>query len=273
MNANHALTGLSVDIWNEPDLTFFWNRTQEQYLQMWGRTWYRLRAELPGVLLLGPAAAEEPFLTSTWWTTFAAFIASNASIPDQYVWHMESGGGDMLSAQAGLQSILKQFGLPSRPINIDEYAVFSEQVPAGSAWWISQFERINAQALRGNWQDGLELLDLMANLVSKPTAGTASYNPTGTGYFPVGDWQLYHYYFQNMTGHRVGTLPSADLKLDAYATVGTDKVRVLVGSRITEGTWQVTINDLSTVGLPTAGTLNIQTCSSRFPYYFNILYE
>jgi hypothetical protein len=43
MNANDAIGGLEVDIWNEPDLTYFWNRDQEQYLQMWGRTYARLR--------------------------------------------------------------------------------------------------------------------------------------------------------------------------------------------------------------------------------------
>jgi hypothetical protein len=63
----------------------------------------------------------------------------------------------------------------------------------------------------------------------------------------------------NMTGYRVGTSPSADLKLDTYATVGSDMVRVLTGVRITTGTWQVTINDLSAVGLPQSGTLNIHT--------------
>jgi len=120
-------------------------------------------------------------------------------------------------------------------------------------------ERVNAIALRGNWLSGFELHDLMASLISKPTAGTTSYNATGVGYFPNGDWQVYKYYNQNMTGFRVGTLPSADLKLDAYATVGTDLVRTLVGVRITEGTWQVTINDLSAVGLPEAGTLDIHT--------------
>lgn len=102
MKANDATVALSVDIWNEPDLVgVFWNRPQAQYLQMWGRTYYRLRAELPGVLLLGPASAGEPLPSNTWWTTFASFMASNASIPDQYTWHMEGGGGDMLSAQAG----------------------------------------------------------------------------------------------------------------------------------------------------------------------------
>jgi len=215
--------------------------------------------DIPQVYVNFPASAGEPLPSNTWWTNFASFIASNGSIPDQYVWHMESGEGDMLSAQAGLQVILAKYDLPSKPLNIDEYAIFTEQVPAGSAWWISQFERVDAIALRGNWLSGLALHDFMASLISKPAAGTSSYNATGVGYFPNGDWQLYKYYNQNMTGSRVGTLPTADLKLDAYATVGTDKVRTLVGARITEGTWQVTINDLSTVGLPEAGTLDIQT--------------
>jgi hypothetical protein len=62
-----------------------------------------------------------------------------------------------------------------------------------------------------------------------------------------------------MTGHRVGTSPSTDLKIDTYVTVGTDKVRILCGVRITTGTWQITVNGLSAVGLPTSGTLPIQT--------------
>lgn len=34
---------LVIDIWNEPDLSAFWGRTQDQYLQLWGRTYYKLR--------------------------------------------------------------------------------------------------------------------------------------------------------------------------------------------------------------------------------------
>lgn len=42
-NANGMTDGLIIDIWNEPDLTYFWNRDQNQYLQMWQRTYQRLR--------------------------------------------------------------------------------------------------------------------------------------------------------------------------------------------------------------------------------------
>ena len=64
MNANHATVGLSIDLWNEPDLTYFWNAPQAQYLQMWGRTYHRLRKEWPDVLLIGPAFANQPSTTN-----------------------------------------------------------------------------------------------------------------------------------------------------------------------------------------------------------------
>ncbi|RHZ54011.1 glycoside hydrolase family 39 protein [Aspergillus thermomutatus] len=260
IKSNGMADGLIIDIWNEPDLTYFWNRDQAQYLQMWGRTYHRLRSELgSGVQLSGPASAGEPLASNTWWNNWASFVASNKSIPDQYAWHMEGGGGDLLSAQDGLVHWQKTYGLPGRPININEYAVYNEQVPAGSAWWIAQLERINAHGLRGNWLSGYMLHDFLASLLGKPNAETA-YSATGTGYYPNGDYQVYKYYNRNMTGHRVGTLPSSDLKLEAYATVGDDGyARVLVGVRITQGTWELQLNELSALGLPTSGTLNVHT--------------
>ncbi|EAW08790.1 glycoside hydrolase family 39 protein [Aspergillus clavatus NRRL 1] len=257
---NDMTDGLVIDIWNEPDLSIFWKRTQEQYLQMWGRTFHRFRSEFSNkVQLSGPASAAEPLASSTWWQAWASFVARNNSIPDQYAWHMEGGGGDLLSTHAGLLHWQKTYGLPSRPININEYAILTEEVPAGSAWWISQLERINAHGLRGNWLGGYQLHDFMASLLGKTKVG-ADYDPTGTGYYPNGDYQVYKYYNQKMTGHRVGTLPSSDLKLDAYATVGEDGyARVLVGVRNTKGTWQLQLNKLSALGLPASGTLNVHT--------------
>lgn len=43
IQANDMTPGLRMDIWNEPDLTVFWNRTQSQWLAMWDRTYNRFR--------------------------------------------------------------------------------------------------------------------------------------------------------------------------------------------------------------------------------------
>jgi hypothetical protein len=172
---------------------------------------------------------------------------------------METGTNDMQSAYGELVTLLDTYHLPVKPLNIDEYAVLAEQVPAGAAWFISQLERVNAHGLRGNWASGNQLHDYMAYLLGKPNAGTDDYSATEAGYWPNGEFQVYKYYNLNMTGTRVGTSVSEDLILDAYATVDDNTVRILVGARIETGTWQVTVNGLSSVGLAESGSLDIHT--------------
>jgi len=260
MKSNDATTGLVIDIWNEPDGSGFWKRNASQWLEMWGRTYYRLRTDFNEVEISGPTLANPPSLTDTWWTGFMSFIKANGSIPDQYAWHMENGGDDMESAVATWKTLLTNAGLAQNGVvNINEYATYSEQVPCGGAWWIAQLERVNAIGLRGNWLASYALHDFMAGLLGKPNAGTSAYNASATGYWPAAEFQVYKYYAQNMTGYRVQTTPTPDLNGDIYATVGADKVRLLVGARITTGTWGVLLEDITAIGLPAAGTLEIQT--------------
>lgn len=176
---------------------------------------------------------------------------------------MEGGGGDMQSYAATLQSLLTTYGLPTKPININEYATLTEQVPCGAIWFISQLERVNARGLRGNWGSSNALHDFMAGLLGKPNAGTSSYSSTAEGYWPAAEFQVYKYYATNMTGYRVSTSPTADKNGEVYAVVGSDKIRLLVGARATEGTWAIQLNSLTSLGLPAFGTLTIQT------YQFN----
>ncbi|KAJ3882510.1 glycoside hydrolase family 39 protein [Lentinula edodes] len=266
INSNSMFTDLAVDIWNEPDAgTLFWNGNQEQWLTMWSRGYEAFRASLgTTVQLFGPTLAGAPETTNTWWTTFLAQIASDGTVPDAYVWHLEGStadvNDDLQTNIPILDSMLSSHGLATKPIVIDEYGVFAEQCPGGSAWWISRLERYNVPGLRGNWLSGTELHDFFASLLwkSDPTDATA------TGYWTNGDYQVYQYYNQMMTGHRVATTGSIDRLMDSYATVGTDKVRILVGGRQVTGTWQVTVNSLSSVGLPTSGTLDITTFQFSF---------
>lgn len=173
---------------------------------------------------------------------------------------MEGGGGDMQSSMATYKSILATYGLATdKVVNINEFAVYSEQVPSGGAWWISQLERVNAIGLRGNWLSKGELHDFMAGLLGKPNAGTSSYSATADGYWPAAEFQVWKYYATNMTGYRVQTDPTADKNGEVYAVVDTDRVRLLVGARVATGTWNINLTDLTALGLPASGTLNIHT--------------
>ena len=64
-----------------------------------------------------------------------------------------------------------------------------------------------------------------------------------------------------MTGTRAGTTGSGDGAIDVFATVGADStVRLLTGVIGSQtGTWYITLNNLQDLGLPSSGTLNIQT--------------
>jgi hypothetical protein len=165
----------------------------------------------------------------------------------------------MQSTVAVYKSVLESNSLATdHVVNINEYGIWAEQVPSGSAWWIAQLERVDAFGLRGNWLSGEALHDFLAGLVGKPDA-TTSYNYTEDGYWPTPAWQVYKYYALNMTGTRVQTTPTADLRGEVYAVVDVDIVRLLVGSRVATGTFYIQMENLLDVGLPESGTLNIHT--------------
>lgn len=148
------------------------------------------------------------------------------------------------------------YSLPDRQININEYANANEQVPAGAAWWISRLERYEAYGLRGNWLGGWPLHDLLANLLTK-RSDPLDYNATDYAAGP--EYQVYKYYNLNMTGSRIETSGTGDRLFDVYATADSDKIRILSGTRITTGNWQITVKGLSAVGLPSSGSVDIQT--------------
>ncbi|EED18663.1 conserved hypothetical protein [Talaromyces stipitatus ATCC 10500] len=263
IKANNMVDHTVFDIWNEPDISIFWARSAAQWVQLYVRTHQRIRSDpaLNGMLISGPTLAYRPASSNNWWTSWLQAIKSNNTVPDQYAYHLEGGttdvDNDLQTSSQTLSTLLSQYGLPSRQININEYANTNEQVPAGAAWWISRFERYDAIGLRGNWRGGCVLHDLFADLLTK------SSNPNSCGatdYAPAPEYPVYQYYNLNMTGHRVSTIGTGDRKMDVYATVGSDGVvRVLCGVRITTGTWYITIDNLSSVGLPTSGSLAIQT--------------
>ncbi|KAM0187277.1 hypothetical protein ACHAPI_011190 [Fusarium lateritium] len=237
--------GLVIDIWNEPDLSFFWGRSMKQWLELWTRSFQKIRNTLPSTRITGPSMSAIPSTTHKWWTGFLSHCKPE-SLPDQWAWHMENDDEalNMANSMAAFHALLKEYDIPteSLDVNINEYAVYGEQVPSGGAWWIAGLERENAYGLRGNWAIAGALHDFLAGLLSKPNASTDSYAIEGEGYWPSAEYQVYKYYASSMTGQRLQTKPSADGFLDVYATIDGDVIRILAGTRSRPGDWAVEIN-------------------------------
>lgn len=261
------LDGMAWDVWNEPDVPLFWQRDNERWVELYIRThnYIRERPEYDSMEITGPAMSFGPELDDDiWWRPWLAAISEHNIPPDQYSYHLlyarseDQTFSDLRRTNTTLQTLLDEFNLPPRQVNVNEYARPEEQVPSTSAWYISRFERYDTFGLRANWAMQCQLHDFLANLLTKPGAPDDA-DCGARGYRPNGEWHVYAYYGSNMTGRRLATEGSADGLADAYATVDEDAVRVLFGSRNATGTWSVRLDNLDSLGFAKSGSVTVRT--------------
>ncbi|MFG1677027.1 RICIN domain-containing protein [Micromonospora sp. NPDC049282] len=225
-------SGITVqwDIWNEPNISLFWNRPQSQYFEMWRRTYQRIRATFPGMLIVGPSCACVPS-TSGWWTQYLDYVKANNVVPDIFSWH--SLPGDPVANVATANQTLDSRGIAHpRPHQINEYGASNEQNPAGGAWYLARLERAGADGLRANWAGGQNLHNDLASLLTRNSSGQ---------YQPKGEWWAYQYY-GSMTGQIASVTPSASY--DAFATRDAGSAKILIGGNRTTGNVAVNIQRL-----------------------------
>ncbi|GAB3416104.1 RICIN domain-containing protein [Flindersiella endophytica] len=228
-------TGAPVqwDLWNEPNITLFWNRPQAQYFELWRRTYQRIRSAFPGQPIVGPSLAGVPTTSTSWWTQYLDFIRANNVVPDIISWHALPS--DPVANVAAANSSLDARGIPHpRPYQINEYASSGEQNPGDGSWYIARLERAGADGLRANWAGGANLHNDLANLLVRNSAGQHQ---------PKGEWWVYRFY-GSQTGQIVSTTPSP--AYDAFATKASGVAKILVGGGGTTGNIAVNLQRLDT---------------------------
>lgn len=222
------------DIWNEPDIPLFWDRSQEQYLELWERTYTRIRAAFPEAVIVGPSTAFQPAPDNEWWRTYLEFVTANNLEPDIVSWHSLSRDVDPAVNKEYADQLLTEYGVGQKPYQINEYGAPEEQNPGNSAWYISRLERLNIDGLRANWASGQDLHDFMAALLTRNDVGE---------YVPLGDWIAYREYAA-MTGVRTAVAPGSDI--DGFATRDADagNAKVLLGNHGVTGEVSVELTGL-----------------------------
>ncbi|MFC7385396.1 RICIN domain-containing protein [Sphaerisporangium rhizosphaerae] len=246
-------TGAPVqwDLWNEPNITIFWNRPQSQYFEMWRRAYQRVRAAFPSQPIVGPSLAGVPS-TGGWWTQYLDYVKANNVVPDIVSWH--SLPGDPVANVATANTTLDSRGIAhSRPYQINEYGASNEQNPADGAWYIARLERAGADGLRANWASGGNLHNDLGNLLIHNSSGQ---------YQTKGEWWVYRFY-GSQTGQIASVTPSANY--DAFATKASGNAKVLVGGGTTTGNVAVNLQGLNT----TSGIVEnnqVRVLVERIPY-------
>jgi hypothetical protein len=247
-------TGAPVqwDLWNEPNITLFWNRPQSQYFELWRRTYQRVRAAFPNQLIVGPSHAGVPTTSPGWWTQYLDFVRANNVIPDIISWHALPS--DPVANVAAANATLDARGIPHpRPYQINEYAAPNEQNPGDGSWYIARLERAGADGLRAHWGGGANLHNDLANLLIHNSAGQHQ---------PKGEWWVYRFY-GSQTGQIASVTPSP--AYDAFATKASGVAKILVGGGGTTGNIAVNLQRLDTI----AGVVQnnqVRVIAQRIPY-------
>jgi hypothetical protein len=242
----NGMTGSNVewDIWNEPDLSIFWGRSQSQYLETWRRAYQQIRAAIPNAVITGPNTAAHPSPGNTWWTTYLDFVRANNVIPNYLGWHDENGGDDPQATAATLSSMISSRGISVTGFQVNEYGAQSEQDPGRSAWFLARYERAGVDALRGNWSNFGGLYAGMGALV------TASGQTMGV-------WWTYRRY-ADITGQRVSVTAGANVDGVAGTDSAARKAVIVLGARATPGATTVQINGFGSAGyLLNNGQVNV----------------
>ncbi|MEV4143473.1 RICIN domain-containing protein [Amycolatopsis sp. NPDC049691] len=247
-------TGAPVewDLWNEPNITLFWNRPQSQYFAMWQRAYQRIRAAFPEQPIVGPSLAGVPSTAAGWWTQYLDFVRSSNVVPDIVSWH--SLPGDPVANVAAANASLDTRGIPHpRPYQINEYGASNEQNPGDGSWYIARLERAGADGLRANWASGGNLHNDLGNLLVHDAAGQHQ---------PKGEWWVYRFY-GSQTGRIAATTPSGSY--DAFATAASGSAKVLVGGGGTTGNVAVALRRLdATTGI--VENNQVRVLVQRIPY-------
>jgi len=66
-----------LEVWNEPNLVFFWTGSQQQYFELYEATWRAVKSVSPRLQVGGPATA-----ANGWLPEFMAWTAAHACAPD-----------------------------------------------------------------------------------------------------------------------------------------------------------------------------------------------
>ena len=247
--------GLTVqwDIWNEPNITLFWNRPQAQYFELWRRTYQRIRAAFPTHAhrraRAAPACRRPAAGGRSTWTSCKA----NNVVPDIVSWH--SLPGDPVANVATANTTLDSRGIAA-PAAVPDQRVRRVQRaeprrrgvvhrPAGAGR-----RRRPARQLGRRRQPAQR-----PGQPAHPQLQPGSTSPRASG----GSYRFYG----SQTGQIVSVTPSASY--DAFATKASGSAKILVGGGRTTGNVAVNLQRLDT----TSGIVQnnqVRVVVQRIPY-------
>ncbi|MEU6512307.1 RICIN domain-containing protein [Streptomyces sp. NPDC046942] len=240
----------SYDIWNEPDISYFWTRgvNSTQYFQMWDSAYREIRRIAPAAQIVGPSLAFTPQSNPGEWQTWLAHVKAAGTVPDMITNHNEGDVDDPVTVARSLDNALNSAGIGPLPLSSNEYQPADRQTAGVTAWYLARFAQSGyTNAMRGNW-----VCCVTPNLTGVLTQSGGSWQPTGNW------WALRDY--ADMTGTLVDTSGQVGSTAISASEDSANKraVAVIGDSNGYTGTASVTFDGLSSVPwLANAGSVHV----------------
>lgn len=219
-----GMTGPDVqwDIWNEPDLltpVIFWGPSQAQYLEMWKRSYQKIREAIPEAVIVGPSTAGQPSPSWDWFNMYLDYVKENQVVPDYLSWHELVPHSEPQMSKDALDQMLAKRGITVKGYQVNEYGSGTKEQQAGpSVWFLARFERSRIDGLRANFGMGGGLYNGMGDLVTESNQ-------------PMPSWWAYHRYAE-MSGTLVALDPGDVVDGVASLDLNANQGMILLGSRV-----------------------------------------
>lgn len=200
------------DIWNEPNLSEYWARDHDHYLQMWRRTVLKIRASDPRAEIVGPSICG---YNGEWLQQFLLWTKANGVLPNVICWHEFDKPRDIPAHAAELRRFLKKNRIPIKRFSLNEIIGghhLTKPGPTAFYLWAVEEAGIESAAhacwedkqkgVYGCWTDSLDGILIPCELKPRST------------------WWVYRRY-----ADVTGTLVRVDSSASVCGIAGTDDAR------------------------------------------------
>ncbi|MEO6148986.1 MAG: hypothetical protein ABIN95_02470 [Mucilaginibacter sp.] len=202
---------VEFDIWNEPDLNYFWPRPQIQILTAYQRAYGQIKRMLPNATIVAPSVSSN---SGNKVINFLIWARERNVVPDVVAWHFPS---NIVAEVQAVRNYLTKYNLTKVKININEYTLAPEQYAGKQAWLIAQLERAQVDAaIHAIW--------------SAQSTGTLDDILTSS-FEPKASWWVYKGY-GDVTGKTVTTIPGKNVEVFAGKDSKTKSINILLGTKL-----------------------------------------
>ena len=208
------------DIWNEPNIGYFWKRDQARFFETWIHGYRKIRSVDPKAVIIGPSISgyDRKYLEA-----FLLHMKANDALPDKLAWH-EFGDPKKIPAHADeMRAFMKAQGIKPLPICLNEI-INSKQAtsPGVTVHYLANLERAGVDgACHACWGDETAGVSACENQSLDGILTHPDKQPRST-------WWAYKGY-ADVTGRLIDLRPSATVDGVAGIDPKTKMVHVVLG--------------------------------------------